>query len=244
MTRRIIGVLLAIIFAVMGTAAVLFYVNKAEQSVADGQAAVRVLVATKRIPAGTTGESIRGKGFVEEIIMPAATVPADSLTTVPAELDKLVLTHDVQPRQLVLKGMFGAPTKLSGGVAVPEKMLAVSIKTAMEEEVGGFVRPGSQVAVFVTAEASQGNRVTKLLLPRVETLAVGAYGQDALTSTQTEDEGGVSGTVTLLVTLAVTQADAEKLIHAMRVGEIYLALLTDTSEVRPGPGVDSPALLR
>jgi len=245
MTRRIIGVLLAIVLAVIGTAAVLFYVNRAENSVADGQTAVTVLIATKRIPAGTSGESIKSKGFVEEIVMPAATVPADSLTSVLTELDKMVLTHDVQPRQLLLKGMFGSATKLSGGVALPEKMLAISIKTAVEEEVGGFVRPGSQVAIFVTLEPVNGeNKITKLLLPRVETLAVGAYGQDGATSSQGDDETRTKGTVTLLVTVAVSQADAEKLIHSIRVGELYLALLTDTSEVRPGAGVDLPTLLR
>lgn len=244
MTRRILGVLLAIVLAVMGTTAVLLYVNRAKNSVAAGQTAVRVLIATQRIPAGTSGESIKSKALVEEIVMPAATVPADTLTNIASELDKLVLTHDVQPRQLILKGMFGAATKLSGGVALPEKMLALSIKTAVEEEVGGFVRPGSQVAIFVTLEAEQGKRITKLLLPRVETLAVGAYGQDAVTSSQGDAENKNKGTVTLLVTVAVSQADAEKLIHAVRIGELYLALLTDSSEVRLGSGVDLTGLLR
>jgi pilus assembly protein CpaB len=246
MTRRILGVLLAIILAVVGTGAVLLYVYTAKNSVADGQTAVKVLIAKQRIPAGTSGESIRGRDLVEEIVMPAATVPADSLTSIAAELEKLVLTHDVQPRQLMLKGMFGAATRLSGGIAVPEKMLALSIKTAVEEEVGGFVRPGSQVAVFVTFEPTDGKPVTKLLLPRVETLAVGAYGQDGVTSSQRDGdrEGKAAGTVTLLVTVAVSQADAEKLVHAMRHGEIYLALLTDTSEVRPDAGVDHQTLVR
>ena len=245
MTRRILGVLLAIILADIGTGAVLLYVYTAKNSVAEGQTAVKVLVATQRIPAGTSGESIRGRNLVEEIVMPAATVPGDTLTAIVNELDKLVLTHDVQPRQLMLKGMFGAATRLSGGIAVPEKMLALSVKTAVEEEVGGFVRPGSQVAVFVTFEPSDGKPVTKLLLPRVETLAVGAYGRDGVTSSQKEsDDEKNSGTVTLLVTVAVSQADAERLVHAMRYGEIYLALLTDTSEVRPGSGVDHQTLTR
>jgi len=244
MTRRILGVLLAIILAVIGTGAVLLYVYSAKNSVAEGQTAVKVLVAKQRIPAGTSGESIRDKSLVEEIVMPAATVPADSLNSIATELDKLVLTHDVQPRQLVLKGMFGAATRLSGGIAVPEKMLALSVKTAVEEEVGGFVRPGSQVAVFVTF-ATAGKETTKLLLPRVETLAVGAYGQDGETSSQQDsDDTKPAGTVTLLVTVAVSQADAEKLVHAVRYGKIYMALLTDTSEVRPGAGVDHSTLMR
>ncbi|MDI1461707.1 RcpC/CpaB family pilus assembly protein [Catellatospora sp. KI3] len=254
MTRRILGMVLAIVLAVLGTASVLFYVNRTRNSVADGQTAVTVLVATQRIAAGTSGAALRSRTLFQEVVMPAGSLPDDTLTSLPAELDDLVLTHDVQPRQLLLKGMFDAPTTLSGGIAVPDKMMAVSLKLAVEEEVGGFVRPGSQIAVFGTFElideafkkaTGQENHGTRLLLPRVEVLAVGAYGEDGVTSAQQRDsEAEATGKVTLLVTVAVTQADAEKLIHAVRGAELYLALLTDSSEVRPAVGVDNRTLLR
>jgi pilus assembly protein CpaB len=246
MTRRILGVVLAIVLAVIGTGAVLLYVNKTRNSVAQGQSAVTVLVAKQRISAGTTGASIKTRELTEQVVMPAGTLPADSLTALPAELDELVLTHDVQPNQLLLKGMFGAATTLSGGIAVPEKMMAVSLKMSTEEEVGGFVRPGSQIAVFSTFllvdEAykkltGENNKGTKLLLPRVEVLAVGAYGDDGVTSAQAATATAETGKVTLLVTVAVTQQQAEKLIHSVRIGQLYLALLTDSSETRGGPGV-------
>jgi pilus assembly protein CpaB len=255
MTRRLIGVLLAIVLAVVGTVAVLFYVRSARNQVAAGQQAVRVLVAAARIPAGTTGASIRGRKLVEEVVMPAASVPADTLSAVPGELDELVVMADVQPRQLLLKGMFGSASKISGGLQVPDKMLAVSVKLEVEEEVGGFIRPGVHIAVFGTfklvdkkfkEEAGEDNKGTQLLLPRVEVLAVGKYGEDGVTSAQPADGKGGQATanVTLLVTVAVAQADAERLIHAVRIGELYAALLTDTSEVRPGGGVDNRSLLR
>ncbi|GAA1635756.1 Flp pilus assembly protein CpaB [Catellatospora bangladeshensis] len=254
MTRRILGVVLALVLAVVGTAAVLLYVSKTRNSVAAGQTAVTVLVAKQRIPAGTTGASVRARELLEPMVMPAGALPADSLVEIPAELDELVLTHDVQPRQLMLKGMFGAATKLSGGVAVPEKMMAVSLKLAAEEEVGGFVRPGSQIAVFGTFKLAdkaykeatgESNYSTRLLLPRVEVLAVGAYGADGVTSAQqASGEAAETGKVTLLVTISVTQADAEKVIHSLRIGELYLSLLTDTSEARLGAGVDNRTLLR
>jgi pilus assembly protein CpaB len=254
MTRRILGVVLAIVLAILGTAAVLLYVNKARNSVAEGQVAVTVLIATQRIPAGTTGSSIKLRELTEEVVMPASALPADALTSVTADLDELVLTHDVQPRQLLLKGAFGAATTLSGGIAVPEKMMAISLKLTVEEEVGGFVRPGSQIAVFGTfklidpeyKKLSEGesNSGTKLLLPRIEVLAVGAYGADGVTSAQNSEDEVATGNVTLLVTVAVTQADAERLIHAIRGAELYLALLTDSSELLPGAGVDNRTILR
>jgi pilus assembly protein CpaB len=252
MNRRVIGILLAILLAVIGTGAVLFYVNLAQNRVASGQKAVRVLVAAARIPAGTTGERIRTAELAEEIVMPAGSVPDDALSTVTAELNELVVTSDVQPRQLLLRGQFDAPTKISGGLAIPEKMLAVSLKMEVEEEVGGFIRPGSQIAVFGTFkvadkafkdETGEDNQRTQLLLPRTEVLAVGAYGEDGVTSNQPE-EGESRGEVTLIVTVSVIQADAERLIHSTRIGELYAALLSDSSEVRPGAGVDNRNLLR
>src|SRR5687768_4221820 len=106
MNRRVIGILLAILLAMIGTGAVLFYVNLAQNRVASGQRAVRVLVATARIPAGTTGERIRTAELTEEIVMPASSVPEDALSTVTAELNEMVVTSDVQPRQLLLRGQF------------------------------------------------------------------------------------------------------------------------------------------
>ncbi|HEX5994014.1 MAG TPA: RcpC/CpaB family pilus assembly protein [Jiangellales bacterium] len=245
MTRRIIGVLLAIILAVLGTTAVLVYVKAAQNRVADGQRAVRVLIATQRIPAGTSGESIRGRGLVEEVVMPALSVPVDTLSVVPTELDGLVVTSDVQPRQLLLRGMFGAATKLSGGLNVPEKTMAVSVEIAINEQVGGYVRPGSQIAIFDTYdEPERQGKVTRVLLPRVEVLAVGQFGAGGVTSAQQNDgtaEGG-DQQAGLVVTVAVGQADAERLIHADHTGELYFALLTDSSEVQPGPGVDNRTL--
>ncbi|HEY8453509.1 MAG: Flp pilus assembly protein CpaB [Micromonosporaceae bacterium] len=257
MTRRILGVFLAVVLAAAGTAAVLAYVNAARNQVAEGQKAVKVLIAAERIPAGTSGASLQERGLVEEVVMPALSVPDGALSEVPPELQDLVVTSDLQPSQLLLRGMFGPPTRLSGGLQVPEGMLAVSVAIDVDKQVAGFVRPGSQVAIFNTYESAgddeeeqpgQGPRTrTRLLLPRVEVLAVGVYNSGAVTTAtgdgdgdgggQAATAGGSSGSG-LILTVSVDQRDAERLIHATRTGQLYLALLTDSSEVKPGPGVD------
>jgi pilus assembly protein CpaB len=261
MTRRIIGVLLAIVLAVIGTGAVLLYVNSARNTVAAGQRAVHILVAKGRIPAGTSGDRIRSQGLAEDLVVPASTVPEDALSNVPGELDKLVITADVQARQVLLRGMFGQATRLSGGLDIPEGSVAVSVTINISQQVGGFVRPGSQIAIFDTypadasgkvssaATATGGNRATKVLLPRVEVIAVGTFGANGVTANQVQQNGDKSGTTTqqntggqIIVTVAVTQADAERLIHATATGTLYFALLTDSSDVKPGPGVDNSSL--
>jgi pilus assembly protein CpaB len=259
MTRRIIGVLLAIVLAIIGTGAVLLYVRTASNTVAAGQKAVHILVAKARIPAGTTGERIRSQGLVEDVVMPAASVPDDALSQVPGDLDKLVVTADVQARQILLRGMFGQATRLSGGLDIPEGMVAVSVAINISQQVGGFVRPGSQIAVFDTFKADTsgrvssgntgtgGNRATRVLLPRVEVIAVGTFGSDGVTANQVQQNGDQTSTAKstggqIVVTVAVTQNDAERLIHATQTGQLYFALLTDSSDVKPGPGVDNSSL--
>jgi pilus assembly protein CpaB len=252
MTRRILGVLLAIVLAIIGTAAVFTYVNLATSQVAEGQEAVTVLIANERIPAGTSGASLRERELVEEVVMPRSSVPDTAMSEVTEEFDTLVVTADLQPSQLLLRGMFGPPTRLAGGLNIPESMVAVSVEIDMDRQVAGYVRPGSQVAIFNTYEEIdedaadddeqiRDNRRTRLLLPRVEVLAVGVFGE-GVTTTPRNGDAEESEPTGVILTVAVDQEDAERLIHATRTGLLYLALLTDTSDVSPGPGVDIHSL--
>jgi pilus assembly protein CpaB len=257
MTRRIVGVLVAIVLAVIGTGAVLAYLTAARSAVAEGQEAVHVRIAKNRIPAGTTGAAIREKAMTEDVVMPRSTLPGDVMQEISIDFDKLVLTSDVQPRQLILKGLFGQSTRLSGGIAVPDKLMAISGKYDVEREVGGFVRPGSVVAVFATCKITDANFKKKndedrigtfVLLPRMEVLAVGAYGEDGQTSTSTAEQRArqdAQGNVTLIVTLAATQDDATRLVHASDTScDLTLALLTDSSAIQVGGMIDNGSPLR
>ncbi|HYN96338.1 MAG TPA: RcpC/CpaB family pilus assembly protein [Pilimelia sp.] len=264
MTRRILAVLAAVALAAVGCLAVVAYVRGADQRAVAGRAAVWVLVATKRIPAGTTAARVRTGGYTERVAMPAATVPRDALGAVDPALDELAVTADVQARQLLLRGIFGEPTRISGGLALPEGKLAVSVEMAAAGRVAGYVRPGSTVAVMNTFTMQEGkgripagdglsprhdyNHATRVLLPRIEVIGVGERGTtgaatagEAQASTAAAAPAGKGG-VTLLVTFAATQEEAERLVHATQTGTLYLALLDDTARIEPGPGVDNNTL--
>lgn len=45
-----------------------------------------------------------------------------------------------------------------------------------------------------------------------------------------------------MVTVAVTDEEATRLVHALRTSSLYLALVTDDSDVNPGGGVDNHSL--
>ncbi|MQA25492.1 MAG: hypothetical protein GEU94_08475 [Micromonosporaceae bacterium] len=200
--------------------------------------------------------------------MPAETVPVGVMGAVGQELDELVVTSDLQTSQLLLRGMFGERVKSTGGLPVPDGKLAVSVEVTMPEQVAGFLRPGSTIAIFNTfnmidqkRRESNGeglrlkegaNQATRTLLPKVEVLAIGAYGQPgAKTSNGKASDTSKTGSgqqqsrssqTAMVVTVAVTQKEAERLVHAARTSELYLALVTGSSDVKPGTGVDNHSL--
>ncbi|MFC6581952.1 MULTISPECIES: Flp pilus assembly protein CpaB [Planomonospora] len=253
MRSRLLMLLAALALAALGTAAVLSYVSGAESRALAGKKAVTVLVAAERIPAGTTGERVRTGGYAEAVRMPAETVPADALGALDASLDALQVTAEIQPRQLLLRGAFAEPSPAAGGLEIPEGRMAVAVELSAAADVAGYVRPGTRVAVFDTfnvlkgeqgvpsgdrlAEGHTVNRATRVLLPRVEVLAVGPRPAAPETAEQEVER-------TLLVTVAVNQDEAERLVHAAQTGTLYLGLLTDTTDVGPGAGVDNRSLFR
>jgi pilus assembly protein CpaB len=251
MTRRILAVFVALVLATVGTVAVLLYVKRTDDRAVAGTKPVQVLVAKQPIAAGTTGESIRDRQLVELVRMPAGTLPDDVLGAMPPELDKQVLTSGLQARQLVLKGMFGQSTPKSGLLNIPQGKLAVSIEATMAEQVAGYVQPGSKVAVFVTyttrGSAKGGGakeiKNTKVLLPEVEVIKVGAYGEG--TDTTNGALGGAQANSQankqILVTVAVDGLQSAKLIYGK--DDLYLALLPEGTQVQPGEGVNSENFL-
>jgi pilus assembly protein CpaB len=261
--RRVLTVVVAVLLAVLGTAAVLAYVKQADNRALEGQKAVTVLIAQKVIPSGTSANTAIQDGLLSSQRLPASSVPVDALTSITPALGPLVTSAVVQPGQVLLRPMLVTPAQAtaSGALAIPRGMVAVTIPLCISEAVAGYVQPGSQVAVFdsyptkkATLQEScsgsgqsnqaqgPGAAVTRILLPRVQVLAIGQAPSSGTTSTSTTASGGTSSqgsqtdpaasgpTGSVLVTFAVSQADAERLILVTRAGLPYLALLTPSSQ--------------
>jgi pilus assembly protein CpaB len=267
MIRRVLAIVIAVVLAVLGTAIVLGYVNSADARAIAGKQAVTVLIATERIPAGTSAARIRTAGLAERVRMPAETVPPGALRELGQEFDDLVVTSDVQGSQLLLRGLFGDAVKSTGGLAIPDGKMAVSVALQSPEQVAGFVRAGATIAVFDTftmlnnahrvpsgeglGRAKGDNHATRVLLPRVEVLAVGTYGAEGTrtssgktTRKTSTTRSGSAPTTEVLVTVAVTQREAERLVHAVQTGTLYLALVTESTDIAPGAGVDNRSLFK
>lgn len=258
MKRRGLTIALAVLLAVLGTAGVLAYVNHANARAIAGQKPVTVLVAKSLIPSGTTAAGAQRQGLLGTETLPASSVPADALTAVTPDISSLVTDSTVQPGQLLLRPVLVTAAQVTSGLAIPSGMVAVAVMFCVPEAVAGNVHAGSQVAVFSTTGGGSGGNTgacsgqrqqtsgsgngngngkvtTKLVLPRVTVLSVGAAtpstsaaSTTTTSSTTTTASNAQSGT---LVTLAVDQQDAERLIALAESGLPYLALVTANSSL-------------
>jgi pilus assembly protein CpaB len=238
MTRRLLAIAVAIVLAAVGTAGVLWYAFSADSRAQDAISnPVTVAVAAQAIPAGTSGANIKSRKLVRYEKMPKSAVPSDVLSAIGADQEKLVTTSNIAAGQLIMAANFGSATQISTGLALPAGEMAVTVKTGAPEQVAGYVQRGSRVSIFLTYKVLDANGEetkltrTRVLLPDVVVLAVGNKTAGGGNDGGDEDA--------LLITVSVNQAEAERLIQGLSNGSLYLGLLTDSTNVKPGPGVDN-----
>lgn len=243
--------MLALGLAAVGTSGVLSYVQSANTRAVAGLKAVSVLVAQRKIPSGTTAETALRNGMLADETLPASSVPSNALSSLTPDMFSLKLSAALPPGQLLLRPMLvaAAGAQLTSGMAIPPGQMAVTINFCLPEVVAGAVHPGSHVAVFDTVgsgsqfsavpgcagahQQAAGITKTRMVLPRVLVLSVGtaaATGIVASAGTAALAPGGSSSSAGTLVTVAVGQADAERLIQLTVSGLPYLALLTPNSQ--------------
>ena len=123
--------------------------------------------------------------------------------------------------------------------------MAVSVNLTDAARVSGFLSPGAQVAVFLNGtDQRTGQPFTRLLLPRVTVLGVGSTAPVATTTTDTSGSQTVEQLPRTLLTVAVDQKDAQKVLFASANGELAFALLDGDSDVASDQGVTAQNLFR
>lgn len=229
MGRRVALLISAIVIAAIGTTLVFLYAKGANDRAIADQSPQTVLVATAQIDAGTTAEQALAEAKMVPETLPEKAVADGAVGNVEAIKSKVALAT-IYPGQQILTQLFGDTA--NGEVttlAIPKGQMAASFSFSDPARVAGFLQAGSKVAVFLTSSAGGANSpTTRLLLPRMTILAVGATTiQPPTDPTKANPEAPPRA----LMTLAVTQKQLEQLVHAQTLGELYLGLLKDDSQV-------------
>jgi pilus assembly protein CpaB len=256
MDRRRLLLILAVFVAVIGTALVFLYVKGADGRAKSSVANVSVLQAKQNIAAGETYDSALAAGKIVQAQVPANVVAATpGAVTSTTQLKGTMVSVPIFSGQVIVASQFGdSVAAANSSLAIPKGMIAISVNLTDPDRVAGNIQNGSEVAIFVTGEltalpagaggaaagAAQSTQSTRLLLPKVTVLNVGSP-QPPTTSTKTADDG-TQTTEQLprtLLTLAVTQKEAQKVIVASKALDLTFGLLTSNSQVKAGPGTST-----
>jgi pilus assembly protein CpaB len=154
--RRALIAAAAVVLAAFGAGAVLAYVHQAVARGLAGQKATTVLVAQRVIPSGTAARVAQQDGLLRAETLPAASVPANAVRAITPGLAALVTSAQIEPGQLLLRPVLVTAAQVTGGVALPPNMVAVTIALCLPEAVAGGVHAGSAVEVFDTSGAGRG----------------------------------------------------------------------------------------
>lgn len=238
MGRRTLLLIAAILVAALGTTLVYLYVDRVDERALRNQEPVNVLVATTLIKAGTSGGQAERQGAFKLQPVPRAAAVEGYLADA-RSIAELVAVADIYPGEQIIRPKF-AVAGTTGALSIPDNRIAMSFQLGDPQRVAGFVKPGSEIAVFVTIGGAgpKGEPATRLLLPRVTVIAVGPT-----TLRQTSGKDANSEAVpTAILTLAVTQIEGQKTVYASINGQLNFALLSDDSKVAPGPGTGASNL--
>jgi pilus assembly protein CpaB len=220
MGRRTLLLVAAFVVAALGTTLVFLYVNGVNDRAVADQKQVRVLVASSEIPAGMTGaQADAAAKFAVRKITKSSEAPG-ALGESTSILDRVAVAP-IFPGEQILSSKFAVSASTSTLVVPPGK-LAVAVNAADPNRLGAFLTPGASVTIFVT-RSDRGPAETSVLLPSVEVIGI---GDRTLTS-------GPDAATGQLLTLAVNQDQAQRVITAGKVGELYFALRAKNVVINP-----------
>jgi Flp pilus assembly protein CpaB len=226
--------LLGIVVAILGFGLVLTYGRTVEKRIAEGRETTPVLVASTDLVTGTPAALITAGRSVRLTDVPKAYVPGDVLTNLNAVKGQVLLGPVPQGTQLS-KGLFGSAAT-AAAVTPSANGVALAVEVGLSPGVARYLSVGSIVDVFVTYKggssgdaggetASQASSRTKLFLSGAKVLAVSVAERSSFDGKATPD-AGTPPTAGVIVVLDVSPQDAERVVNAVSIGQLYLGLST------------------
>jgi pilus assembly protein CpaB len=250
MKRKIIGIAAALVLAVVGTLALVTYVQSAKDKAVAGEQQVSVYVVESTIRKGAPSTEI--KAAVRFVSVPAKVLVDDAITDLDTVDENVVAAVDLLPGEQLLASRLVDARGLTR-VDVPTGLQQLTVSLEPARAVGGELRAGDSVGVVLSfdpfdldtsaAPAADGSateatetkktpNMTHLTLHEVlvtgvqfdqsDPADVGSRGNDEANTDEGQDKIERAPGNELLVTLAVTSAQAEQIVFAAEFGHIWL----------------------
>ena len=237
MERRRILVVAAALVAALGAVLVFMYVRGADTRAQDQFQTTDVLIAAQPIQAGETMDAaVQAGKIVKKAVVNNSLLPDHQSDT--SALTGKVATTTIYPGEQIIASKFGTSAAPVSTLQIPDDKIAISVNLTDPARVAGFVNPGSKVVIFLNGtDIKKGTPFTEVLLPQVTVIGVGSTTP---VSTTTTDQSGAQTTEQLprtLLTLAVSQDDAQRILFSQGNGELAFGLLPSDGKTSLKTGV-------
>ena len=208
--QKLIGIIVSVLLAGIGTALLVTYVRGAEDRALAGEKTVGVLVVSDTIPKGTKAEDITGKVRLEQV--PTKVLAKGAVASV-GSLSGKVTVVELLPGDQLVPSRFGTSEQAAG---IPAGMLQTTIALEPVRALGGQLREGDSVAVTVSFEDPES---THMILHKVRVTDV----RTAEGSPVVSKADGPSPSIKVYVTMALDAPAVEKVVFAAEHGRVWLA---------------------
>ncbi|QHK22253.1 flagellar biosynthesis protein FlgA [Pseudarthrobacter psychrotolerans] len=220
----------AIALAIVGALLIIFYAQGADQRALATTKPVDVLVVKTAIPAGTPVNEMAASLAIEKV--PAAGVANTALSSLDNKAGT-VSAVDLVPGEQLLDQRLVAPETVTakGTVKVPAGFQEVSFEVEPKRVVGGRIDVGDHVGFFLSFEkgafkAKPEDETSQLTVRKVLVTAVQRAPQTKPTEKPADGEPNPQDTTlpegSLMLTVAVNDVDAGKIVFASEFGRIWL----------------------
>ena len=242
MKSRLLGGITALVLAIVGTMMLVNYVSQADRRAQASLEPVNVVVVDKSVPAGTRVEDLGA--FIKVRSMPGAAKASDALSALDVTSGQ-VTSVGLEPGEQLLASRLIDPATLTtpGAVEVPAGMQEVTILLPPERVVGGTLRAGDMVGMFVTLENAENAKIfgTQLIFDKV---LVTAVQQAPASDAQTQDGTSAIPGGSTFVTFARNSNDSAKVILSADKGSIWLTKQSAKTPSGPRTIVDTNGIFR
>lgn len=241
MNRRVVAAVVAGVLAIATFIAMFIWGSGAESRAMANVKTQTVYTVVSAIPKGTLGSALGDK--IKKTDFPAVAVPSGAVTDLTKIANQLAAV-DLIPGDVIVAARFIDKAKASSStVEIPKGMEQISLLVSPAQVRGGVVQAGDKVAIIATIDATTGpgastsgitvgsKAVTQQVMSHLLVTAVqGGSGASTNATTATPAKGAVV-TGSVMVTIAVSVGDAEKIIWVQSQAKIYLAVETADTDI-------------
>jgi len=229
MTYRVKNITIAVALALVAALLTSFYVTNYQRNVRKDETNVPVWVATRDIPAGTSGADVEGKGMLKKGDVVRRNVVPGAISS-PDQVADLVATQPIYAGEQVSTRRFSTASQRGIKAQLTGVQRAIAIPGDEHQLLAGTLRTGDRVDLVATFSVGGNNgvAVTRIILRDIEVLRAPGGGTGDTSKLESQDGD-------FAVMLKVTDTQVSKL-HW-----VFTAATKWHLELRPGTeAADSP----